>query len=137
MQQTLPTTTPAEARAGVEHLRRKGWTEEELAQKILPYMPRQAPPAGGRAATAVVLPDPVTRHWLDRELPAMDRGQIRQVVDELERRGWPAARAAVTVLPHLLPRLPPEDAQAILAGLRELGMSESEIASVARGDRAE
>ncbi len=128
MRETLPTTSPAEAQAGVNHLRSKGWTEEELAQKILPYMPRRP---GGAGAAA--LPNPVPHGWLARELPVMDRAQLRDVVDELERRGWSAAQAATTVLPHLLPKLPPADAQAILAGLRDLGMSEAEIAAVARG----
>jgi hypothetical protein len=128
MRETLPTTSPAEAQAGVNHLRTKGWTEEELARKILPYMPRR--PGG---SVAVAMPDPVPHLWLARELPAMDRAQLRDVVDELERRGWPAAKAATTVLPHLLPKLTPADAHAILTGLRDLGMSEAEIDAVARG----
>ncbi len=58
----------------------------------------------------------------------MDRGQIRLVVEELEGRGWAATEVAVAVLPHLLPKLPPADADAILAGLRELGMTDEELA---------
>ena len=58
----------------------------------------------------------------------MDRGQVRLVVEELERRGWPPTRLAVAVLPHLLPKLPPEDVDAILAGLKQLGMTDDEIA---------
>jgi hypothetical protein len=133
MEQTLPTTSPTEAQAAVNHLRSKGWTEEELAAKILPYMPRgpSAASSGGGPA-AVVVPGNVSRDWLDRELPALDRTQIRAVVDELERRGWPPGQAATAVLPHLLPKLPREDANAILTGLRDLGMSEAEIASLAR-----
>ena len=135
MQQTLPTTSPAEARSAVEHLRGKGWTEEELAEKILPYMPR---PRSGRpladepGTPVLAVPARVSRDWLDGHLPSMDRGQIRLVVEELERRGWSPAEAAVTVLPYLLPKLPREDAQAILTGLGELGISESRIASLAR-----
>lgn len=136
MRATLPTTTPLEAQSAIAHLRTKGWTEEELAQKILPYMPpRGASPSapGASAPGDPGVPAQVSRDWLDRHLPAMNRGQIRLVVDELERRGWSPAGAAVTVLPHLLPKLPPEDREAILAGLRDLGMSEDEIGSVARG----
>ncbi len=51
-----------------------------------------------------------------------------RVVDELERRGWSPGDAAVAVLPHLLPKLPPEEVDAILAGLREIGLSEEDIA---------
>jgi hypothetical protein len=137
MQRTLPTTSPLEAQSAIAHLRTKGWTEEELAQKILPYMPRPgsfAATPGAATPAGPAVPAQISRDWLDRHLPAMDRGQIRLVVDELERRGWSPGQAAVAVLPHLLPKLPPEDAQAILAGLRELGMSEAEIASIARSD---
>ncbi|MDQ3587027.1 MAG: hypothetical protein M3375_01555 [Actinomycetota bacterium] len=117
-------------------MRRRGWTEAEVAERILPYMPRTPPPAasggvragGGRA---ISVPPRVSTAWLDSHLPAMDRGQIRLVVDELEGRGWPAAELALAVLPHLLPKLPPEDAKAILAGLRELGVSEEQLARLA------
>jgi hypothetical protein len=135
MQQTLPTTSPAEARSAVDHLRGKGWTEEELAEKILPYMPRERPAPSGAdrpGPPTIAVPAQVSRDWLDGHLPAMDRTQIRLVVEELERRSWSPTEAAVTVLPYLLPKLPSEDAQAILAGLRDLGISESQIASLAR-----
>jgi hypothetical protein len=74
------------------------------------------------------MPADVTPAWLDEHLPAMDRRQMRLVVDELERRGWPLATVAMAVLPHLLPKLPADDARAIIAGLAELGMSGEEIA---------
>ena len=136
---TLPTTTPTEAASAVRHLRSKGWTEEKLAEFIYPYMPREwdlppihrsLPRADGAAdePPAVSLPRDITTDWLDHHLPAMDRRQLRRVVDELERRGWPTGRVAMAVLPHLLPKLPREDAQAILAGLAELGLTEEEIA---------
>lgn len=130
---TLPSASPAEADAAVRHLRSKGWTEEKLAEFIFPYMPpadRSPPPAGapGDAPQAVSLPPHVTTGWLHRHLPAMDRRQLRLVVDELERRGWPSGAVAMAVLPHLLPKLPSEDARAIRAGLGELGMTEEEIA---------
>ena len=133
MQQTLPTCSPAEARAAVEHLRRKGWTEEQLAEQILPYMPRVDRWAARRAARGpgpktVSVPPGVSMTWLDEHLPTMDREQIRLVVEELEGRGWPPTEVAVAVLPHLLPKLPAADADAILAGLRELGMTEEELA---------
>ena len=117
-------------------MRDRGWTEAEIAERILPYMPRIPPtPArdealGGRG---VSVPAEVTTDWLDRNLPAMDREQIRQVVEELERRGWPTTKVTFTVLPHLLPKLPPADASAILAELRALGLSQDEIARLAPG----
>lgn len=128
----LPSASPAEARSILEAMRRKGWTEEEVAERILPFMPPLPPtPEGGKAdsgkAPAVAVPRHVSTRWLDTRLPPMDRRQIRLVVEELERRGWPPTDLAVAVLPHLLPKLPDEDADAILAGLEKLGLSEDEI----------
>lgn len=129
---TLPTASPAEARALLHTMRQKGWTEAEVAQRILPYMPVSLPirasgdaPAG--RGQGVSVPAPVSTAWLDRHLPAMDRGQIRLVVEELERRGWPATRLAMAVVPHMLPKLSTADANALRAGLRELGMTEGEL----------
>ena len=127
LRRTLPTTSPAEARAAVDHLRGKGWTEEQIAEQILPYMPRPQPPRAGDGYPFYI-PAGVSTAWLDRNLPGMDPTGLRRVVDELERRGWSPADAAVAVLPHLLPKLPPEEADAILAGLREIGLSEEDIA---------
>ncbi len=138
IRQTLPTASPAEARALLQTMRGRGWTEAEVAERILPYMP-PAPPTrasggGGAGKTPVVsIPAQVSIAWLDRELPAMDRGQVQRVVEELERLGWPATEVAIAVLPHLLPKLPPEDVKPILAGLGELGMTEQEIARLAPG----
>lgn len=170
MATTLPTTTPAEAASAVAHLQSKGWTEEQVAEFILPYMPPDAgPPAstdaggapipgvrGGRVVTwapdeppvapspgetplsapsddpSLALPPDVTRSWLDEHLPQMDRRQLRLVVDELERRGWPPGAVAMTVLPHLLPTLPAADRRAVVAGLAELGMTGVEIARATR-----
>jgi hypothetical protein len=167
MRQTLPSATPAQAEAAVRHLRGQGWSEEKLAQFILPYMPREpllvapslpgptagpaAPPGrpaqpwppaapGARAATgspgdpsapglAAPVPTDVSGAWLDEHLPAMDRRQMRLVVEELERRGWPPGTVALAVLPHLLPKLAAEDARAIRAGLANLGMTPAEIAA--------
>ncbi len=39
IRRTLPTASPAEARALLENMRRRGWTEAEVAERILPYMP--------------------------------------------------------------------------------------------------
>ena len=133
MAQTLPTTTPAEAESAVGHLRSKGWTEQQLAEFILPYMPREdRSPAAFRARAVqeppIELPPVVSTDWLYAHLPALDRGQIGLVVDELERRGWSPGTVAMAVLPYLLPKLPAEDAQAVVAGLARLGMSEEEIA---------
>lgn len=127
---TLPTASPAEARGVVEYMRRKGWTEEEVAELILPYMPRAARSPGhapAAASSGFSIPPRVSTAWLDQNLPAMDREEIRLVVDELERRGWSVPDAALAVLPHLLPKLPAEGAEAILAGLKELGMTDAEI----------
>lgn len=137
VRQTLPTASPREARSTVAHLRRKGWSEDKLAQYVLPYMPRdegtaQPQTVAGGGPEAVSVPARVTSDWLDQQLPAMPPRQIRLVVEELERRGWSAREAAVAVLPHLLAKLPPDDAQAILAGLRELGVSDDEVARLAR-----
>jgi len=129
---TLPTASPAEARALLHTMRRRGWTEAEVAERILPYMPVGPPirargdvPAG--RGQGVQVPAPVSTAWLDRHLPAMDREQIRLVVEELERRGWPATRLAMAVMPHVLPKLSTADANAIRVGLRELGMTEEEL----------
>ncbi len=117
----------------LERMRRRGWTEEQIAEQILPYMPRAQPrPAGADARAggrdSISVPPRVSDAWLDQQLPALDREQLRLVVEELEQRGWPAAKVAVAVLPHLLPKLPPVDADAVVAGLAQLGMSEDEIA---------
>jgi hypothetical protein len=130
---TLPSATPVEAASAVRHLRSKGWTEQQLAEFILPYMPRdaRAPTALGaqaEGAQGISLPSGVTTAWLDRHLPAMDRRQLRLVVDELERRRWPSGTVAMAVLPHLLPKLPAEDARAVVVGLADLGMTDEEIA---------
>lgn len=121
-------------------MRDRGWTEAEVAERILPYMPRTpSPPAsthddpqpGGERAISV--PADVSTAWLDHHLPFMDRGQIRLVVEELERRGWPATKLTLAVLPHLLPKLPPADANAILTELEALGLSKEQIARLAPG----
>ena len=163
MATTLPTTTPAEAESAVAHLQSKGWTEEQVAEFILPFMPREAdspaPIPGTRgpkvmtwapddppvetspgepsvpappADAPFALPPDVTRSWLDDHLPQMDRRQLRLVVDELERRGWPPDAVAMAVLPHLLPTLPAAERRAIVAGLAELGMDGVEIARATR-----
>ena len=140
IRQTLPTASPAEARGVLQRMRDRGWTEAEVAERILPFMPQLPEPAAGRDARAggppaPSVPDRVSTAWLDRRLPAMDREEIRLVVEELERRGWPATELATAVLPHLLGKLGPADANAILAGLRELGMTEEEIARLAPSSR--
>lgn len=137
VQATLPSAGAAEARRTVEHLRGKGWSDEKLAEFVLPYMPRDPRPgmlgpATGAGSAEVTVPAHVSQAWLDRHLPDMDPRRMRHVVDELERRGWTVADAAVAVLPHLLPKLRDEDARAILDGLPRLGLSESQIAQVAR-----
>ena len=133
----LPTASATEARGLLHTMRSRGWTEAEVAERILPYMPPMPPtaavgPAGAGGEEPVSLPAGVSTAWLDRHLPAMDRRQLRLVVEELERRGWPAGELAITVLPHLLPKLPLADAEAILQGLRELGMANEEIARLKR-----
>ncbi len=125
LRQTLPTTSPAEAQAVLRHLRGKGWTQEEIAELILPYMPR---PRAGEGSPSPHVPTDVSTAWLDEHLPALDREGIRRVVEELERRGWSAADAAMAVLPHLLPKLPPEDVDAILVGLQDMGVPEEDLA---------
>ena len=133
LRQTLPTATLDEARAALDHLRSKGWSEEEIAEQILPYMPRENPPPAGRASGPFYVPAGISTAWLDRNLPAMDAVGIRRVVDELERRGWSQADVAVAVLPHLLPKLPTENVNAILDGLAELGLSQEDIERLAPG----
>jgi hypothetical protein len=130
---TLPSTTPAQAASAVRHLRSTGWTEEQIAEFILPYMPPDVGPramagAQGERVQAISLPSDVTTTWLDEHLPALDRRQLRLVVDELERRGWATGTVAMAVLPHLLPKLPAEDARAVVSGLADLGMTDEEIA---------
>ena len=136
MRTTLPTVSPVQAQAQVQYLRGQGWSEEWIAQFILPYMPPEPPPppAGtgadpGSAAGAygVVVPPTVSREWLDHNLPAMDRGQMRRVVEELERRGWSSGTVAMAVLPHLLPKLGADEQQVILRALADMGMTEEEI----------
>lgn len=122
----------------MQTMRRRGWTEAEVAERILPYMPPMPPtvpgdPARGGGEETIALPARVSTAWLDGHLPAMDRRQLRLVVEELERRGWSAGELAMTVLPHLLPQVPPADAEAILEGLRELGMTEEEISRLSAG----
>ena len=129
VQRTLPTATPTEARRTVEYLRGKGWSDDKLAQQILPFMP----PDAVTGPDAVSVPDPVSRHWLQDELPAMTPTQIRLVVEELERRGWTTRDTAIVVLPHLLPKLPDDDALAILAGAKRLGLTDDEVERLARG----
>ena len=137
VQMTLPSASQAEARSTVEHLRSKGWSEQKLAQYVLPYMPVEDPTKldynihGG--PEPVWVPAQVSSAWFEQRLPDMSPAEIRLVVEELERRGWSPGETAVTVLPHLLPKLPEEDAQAIIAGLDRLGLRKDEIARLARG----
>lgn len=117
-------------------MRARGWTEAEVAERIMPFMPPgtaepagEAASAGGEAARpAISVPRRVSTQWLDRRLGAMEVEEIRVVVDELERRGWPPTELAAAILPHLLPKLSPADARAILKGLKELGMTDEEVA---------
>ena len=135
---TLPTASPAEAQSTVQHLRGKGWSEQKLAQYVLPFMPREDllaqayPNIRDVPKPPVEVPARVTRDWLDQHLPAMSPEQIRLVVDELEGRGLSPREAAVAVLPHLLPKLEPDDQQAILAGLPGLGLGGEEIERLTR-----
>ncbi len=80
-------------------MRDRGWTEAEVAERILPYMPAIAP------------------------APASDE----------TRAGEERAIAVLARVSAVLPKLRPADADALLAGLRELGMTEKEIARLARG----
>ncbi len=80
-------------------MRDRGWTEAEVAERILPYMPR-IPPAPVSSDT--------------------EPGEMRAI-------------SALARVSAVLPKLPPADANALLAGLRELGMTEDEIARLARG----
>ncbi len=141
MARTLPTTSPEEAASAVRHLRGQGWSEKKLAEFILPYMPVPArsptapAPASGAAqerTAAITVPQEVTTGWLDHNLPAMDLGQLRSVLQELERRGWPPGSAAMAILPHLLPKLGAGEARAIRSGLKDLGMTDREIARATR-----
>ncbi len=135
--QTLPTTPAAEVRAILAHLRGKGWTEERIAEQILPYLPPPGSPLARDGPAQIDVPAEVSKAWLDRHLPGMEQDQIRLVVDELERRGWPAADAAVAVLPHLLVKLPRPDADAILAGLEDIGVPQADVARLSRTAFAE
>lgn len=137
IRRTLPTASAREAQGLLQRMRDRGWTEAEIAERILPYMPRIPPSAASDEAPGgggIPVPADVSTDWLDRHLPAMDREQIRLVVEELERRGWPTTKVTFTVLPHLLPKLPPEDAKAILTELEALGLSQEEIARLAPDD---
>ncbi len=99
IRQTLPTASAPEARALLQTMRDRGWTETEVAERILPYMPPMPPaPASGDA-------------------PAGEAGAVSVL-----------ARVSA-----VLPKLPPADANALLAGLRELGMTEEEIARLSGG----
>jgi hypothetical protein len=84
-------------------------------------------PAEFSLPAEVSVPAQVPDGWLDRQLPTMTPKQIRLVVEELERRAWATRDVAMAVLPHLLPKLRVEDADAILAGLREMGVSEDDL----------
>lgn len=128
--QTLPSTPPREAKAILEHVRGKGWSEQKIAELILPYLPPPGSPIAD-GPYARVPPNP-PRGWFERHLPDMDASELRRVVDDLERRGWSQPDIALTVLPHLLPKLPPPDADAILDGLRDLGFAEDDIAELSR-----
>jgi hypothetical protein len=134
VQQTLPSATPAEQQRTVEHLRGKGWSEEKLAQHVLPYLPPEQPDlvVGGRLEAAA-MPAQISRQWLVETLPALTPRQIQAVVEELERRGWSARDAAVAVLPHLLPKLSDEHAHGILAGLGRFGVSADEVVRLTAG----
>lgn len=125
----MPSATPTEARRTVEHLRGQGWSDEKLAEQVLPFMP----PAAVAEDGSVCVPEPVSRQWLEHELPGLSARQLALVVQELERRGWSPRHAALTVLPHLLPKLAPDDAQAIVAGLPRVGLGDEEIARLRRG----
>ncbi len=118
-------------------MRDRGWTEAEVAERILPFMPMGSPgPVSGTEADgdpAFSVPARVSIAWLDRQLPTMERREIGLLVEELERRGWAATELATAVLPHLLPKLPPADANAILAGLGDLGMTEEEVGRLKPG----
>ena len=142
VQQTLPTATPREAQSTINHLRSKGWSEQKLAQYVLPYMPPPGTPddmAVYPAAPApsepppVPVPEVVTQLWIDQQLPALTPRQITHVVEELEQRGWTPREVAIVALPHLLPKLPKEDQQSLLAGLTRIGLSGEEVGRLRRG----
>ena len=126
----MPSTPPREAKAVLEHVRRKGWSEQKIAELILPYLPPPGSPVED-GPFARVPPDASTK-WLDHNLPDMDAAELQRVVDDLERRGWSQTDVAMTVLPHLLPKLPAADAEAILGGLRDIGLADADIAELSR-----
>jgi len=98
IRQTLPTASPGEARALLKTMRDRGWTEAEVAERILPYLPPDPPAAAG----------------------------------EDTEPGDGRATSLLARVAEVLPKLPPAEADALLAGLRELGMTEEEIARLAR-----
>ncbi|MGI8945177.1 MAG: hypothetical protein ACR2GL_02910 [Thermoleophilaceae bacterium] len=122
---TLQSASPAEADKVLAKLRRDGWTEQQLADRVLPYMPPAAP-----SPAVASIPPEVSRAWLDEHLGGMEREEITRVVEELERQGWSTPDIGLVVMPHLLPKLPPEDAEAILAELGKLGLTDDEIAEL-------
>lgn len=52
---------------------------------------------------------------------------IQEVMGVLEARGWSARDLNVLVMPHLLPKLSPDEASAVREGLRNAGMTEHEM----------
>ena len=131
IQQTLPSTHPAEARRTIEYLRSQGWDDDTLARDILPFMPVDWTKVAPNVAPPPV-PPRASPGWFDANLPSMSADEIRLVVRELESRGWPARDTALTILPHLLPKLSASEADAILAGLSDLGASDEDIARLQR-----
>jgi hypothetical protein len=78
-------------RALVAELRRRGWSEEEIADRALKFSPHQPPNR---------LPARITPAWLATNVPLLGPNRIRRLTTELRRRGWSSDEIRTYVFEH-------------------------------------
>ena len=126
IKRTFPTLSPPETETALEAMRRKGWTEEDLSQRVYPHLAK--PGADNTEAKVPSLPDALTVAWVDEVLPTLTLSQaieLTELVSSLD----PSAPDEVTLAltRHLTAKLDPEGAEEVLKGLGTRGVSDEEI----------
>ena len=93
IERTLPDTGGAQLEQLAAELRRRGWTEGELIDRVFAYAPVSVKPhptrsGDPRRARPFEIPSRVTHRWLGENVPILERDQLARLAEVLYQRGW-------------------------------------------------